>query len=220
MPHSGSESTYPTVQFSGTTSNTAALVVSKLQDDGNDMAKLLVMAMDSCLNTVKGVDTGAWDTNAMGEWSTKDVVNHVTYEALWVKDLFEGQTIEQVGSKYDGDVVGDDPVGAFANSIAAAKTVVSQPGAMESTTYLSGGPTPGGEYAMQLFQDFLIHGWDVAVGSGQDRTLDTHFLECCLPVAELTREIYAESGAVGDNQAVSADAGLQDRVLSLLGRTP
>ena len=199
--------------------NTAAAVVSKLRDEGNDMTTLLVMAMDSCMATVNGVSADTWDANAIGEWSTKDVVNHVTYEALWVKDLFEGQTIEQVGSKYDGDVVGDDPVGSFANSIAAAKTVVTQPGAMERTTYLSSGPTPGGEYAMQLFQDFLIHGWDVAVGSGQDRTLDEKLLDCCLPVAELTREIYAESGAFGDDQGVDPSADLQTRVLALLGRT-
>jgi uncharacterized protein (TIGR03086 family) len=201
--------------------NTAATVVSKLRDEGNDMAELLVMAMDSCMDTVNGVGVGAgtWDVNAIGEWSTKDVVNHVTYEALWVKDLFEGQTIEQVGSKYDGDVVGDHPVGAFANAIAAAKTKVTLPGAMESTTYLSSGPTPSGEYTMQLFQNILIHGWDVAVGSGQDRTLDEKLLECCLPVAELTREIYAESGAFGDNQSVDQSADIQTRVLALLGRS-
>ena len=199
--------------------DTAAGVVRKLRDEGNDMAEILVMAMDSCMEKVNGVGADTWDANAIGEWSTKDVVNHVTYEALWVKDLFEGKTIEHVGSKYDGDVIGDDPVSAFADAIAAAKTVVTAPGAMESTTYLSSGPTPGGEYAMQLFQDFLIHGWDVAVGSGQDRTLDAKLLECCLPVAELTRQIYAESGAFGDNQSVDPSADLQTRVLALLGRT-
>ncbi|NQW16667.1 MAG: TIGR03086 family protein [Chloroflexi bacterium] len=198
--------------------NTAAAVVSKLRDEGNDMAELLVMAMDSCLDTAKSVGAESWDAIAIGEWTTKDVVNHVTYEALWVTDLFEGKTIEQVGDKYDGDVVGDDPIGAFANSVAAAKSIVTRPGAMESTTYLSSGPTPGAEYAMQLFQDFLIHGWDIAIGSGQNATLDEKLLECCLPVAELTREIYAESGAFGDNHVVSPNADLQTRVLALLGR--
>lgn len=83
-----------------------------------------------------------------------------------MKDLFEGMTIEQVGIKHDGDVVGDDPIGALANSIAAAKAAAVQPGAMDRTTYLSAGLTPGGEYAMQLFQDILIHGWEIDVGSG------------------------------------------------------
>jgi len=142
----------------------------------------------------------------------------MTYEALWVKDLFEGMTIEQVGIKHDGDVVGDDPLGAFANSIAAAKAAAAQPGAMDRTTYLSAGLTPGGEYAMQLFQDSLIHGWDIAVGSGQDRTLDEKLLECCLPVAELTREIYSESGAFDEDQGVDPSADLQTRVLALLAR--
>ncbi len=137
--------------------NTAAGVVSQLQSEGHDMANLLTMAVDSCLNTVTGVGNNTWDKIAIGEWTTRDVVNHVTYEALWAKDLFEGKTIEQVGDAYEGDVVGDDPLGAFQSSVAAMKSVVSQPGSMARTTYISSGPTPGSEYAMQLFQDFLIH---------------------------------------------------------------
>lgn len=35
--------------------NTAAAVVSKLCEEGNDMATLLVMAMDSCMEKVNGV---------------------------------------------------------------------------------------------------------------------------------------------------------------------
>ena len=65
-------------------------------------------------------------------------------------ELFQGATILDVGDRFEGDVVGDDPKRAFGDSVAAAKTVISQPGAVDRTTNLSVGPTPGSEYAMQL----------------------------------------------------------------------
>ena len=198
---------------------TASGVVNELKEAGHDIGQLLSAAMDSCLNTVEGVPDATWGEIAIGEWSTRDVVNHVTYEALWAAELYRGATIEDVGERFEGDVVGDDPKKAFRESVVDAKSVIAQPGAMDRTTYLSIGPTPGNEYGMQLFQDFLIHGWDIATGSGQDSSLDETLLQACLPQSELTRETFAESGAFGDNINVPADADLQTRVLALLGRT-
>ena len=198
---------------------TAAGVVNELGEAGHDIGQLLFAAMDSCLKTVEGVSDATWGDIAIGVWSTRDVVNHVTYEALWATELFQGATILDVGDRFEGDVVGDDPKRAFEDSVAAAKTVISQPGAVDRTTNLSVGPTPGSEYAMQLFQDFLIHGWDIATGSGQDKTLDATLVEACLPQAELTRELVAEGGAFGNNIDIPADADAQTRLLGLLGRT-
>ena len=198
---------------------TATSVVDELKEAGHDIGELLLAAMDSCMKTVDGVSDSTWDNIAIGVWSTRDVVNHVTYEALWATELFGGATLREVGNRFEGDVVGDNPKRAFADSVAATRAVISQPGAVDRTTDLSVGPTPGSEYAMQLFQDFLIHGWDVATGSGQDTTLDARLVAACLPQAELTRQLVAEGGAFGDNISVPADADAQTRVLALLGRT-
>jgi hypothetical protein len=37
--------------------NTAAAGVSKLREEGSDMATLMVMAMDSCMEAVNGVSS-------------------------------------------------------------------------------------------------------------------------------------------------------------------
>ena len=57
---------------------TAAGVLSELSESGHDIGHLLSAAMDSCLNTVEGVDDSTWGNIAIGEWTTRDVVNHVT----------------------------------------------------------------------------------------------------------------------------------------------
>ena len=61
---------------------TAAGVVNELGEAGHDIGQLLIAAMDSCLKTVEGVSDATWGNIAIGVWSTRDVVNHVTYEAL------------------------------------------------------------------------------------------------------------------------------------------
>jgi uncharacterized protein (TIGR03083 family) len=56
------------------------------------------------------------------EWAVRDLVNHVTYENLWTVPLMEGATIEEVGDRFDGDVLGEDAIGA---ALMAARNAVS-----------------------------------------------------------------------------------------------
>jgi uncharacterized protein (TIGR03086 family) len=85
--------------------------------------------------------------------------------------MFAGETMASVGDRFDGDVVGDDPRGAWAAAIAPAVAAIQAPGAMEATCDLSMGPTPGAEYTRQLTTDLIVHGWDLARGAGLDDTI-------------------------------------------------
>src|SRR5947209_829377 len=87
------------------------------------------------------------------EWDVKLVANHITGENLWAVELLQGKTIEQVGSRLDGDLAGGDPAGAFDASMSAATDAVSAPAAMQATCHLSFGDFSGSDYAAQLFMD-------------------------------------------------------------------
>ena len=52
----------------------------------------------------------------------RDLANHVTNENLWTVPLMEGATIEEVGDRFDGDVLGDDPIGS---ALAAARAAIT-----------------------------------------------------------------------------------------------
>ena len=68
-----------------------------------------------------------------------------------------------------------------------------------------------------MFLDALIHGWDIAQGSGQDGTMDSDLVEACYPIAEEFGEVGRQVGALGsDLRAEGMDA--QARLLGLLGR--
>jgi hypothetical protein len=40
----------------------------------------------------------------------RDLVNHVVAEEFWTAPLLRGKTIREVGSQFDGDVLGEDPL--------------------------------------------------------------------------------------------------------------
>jgi uncharacterized protein (TIGR03086 family) len=106
-------------------------------------------------------------------WTVRQLVNHLVNEERWTPPLLAGATIEEVGSRFDGDLLGDDPVAAFDGAAAAALAVVRAEGALEGTVHLSFGDHPAREYAMQLAADHLVHAWDLARAIGADQSLDT-----------------------------------------------
>ncbi|MEX2598481.1 MAG: TIGR03086 family protein, partial [Dehalococcoidia bacterium] len=109
---------------------------------------------------------------------------------------------------------------AYNRSMEVASQAALEPGAMGRTTHLSFGDCPGSEYAKQLFLDLLVHGWDVAKGSGQDAQLDPVLVEAALPIAE-EMAAMAESmgvGVFGSPQALPEEANPQARLLGILGR--
>ena len=98
------------------------------------------------------------------EWDVRALVNHLTYENLWVPELIGGRTVAEVGDRFDGDVLGDDPVGAWDRSAEGAIAAVTADGALDRTVDTSAGPTPASDYLDQIFVDAVIHGWDLARG--------------------------------------------------------
>ena len=47
------------------------------------------------------------------EWDVRALVSHLVYETRWVPPLLEGRTIQEVGDSFEGDLLGDDPKGAW-----------------------------------------------------------------------------------------------------------
>ena len=41
--------------------------------------------------------------------SVRELVNYLAYDDAWVPDVLAGKTIAEVGTKYDGDLLGEDP---------------------------------------------------------------------------------------------------------------
>ena len=152
------------------------------------------------------------------DWDVRALVNHLVYEARWAPPLLEGQTIEQVGSKFDGDLLGSDPKSTYDDALSGAASAVNTPGALDRTVHLSYGETPAEEYLAQLTCDFVVHAWDLARGIGADDTLDPDLVEWVDEVARPQAAMLAASGLFDPPVDVPADADPQTKLLALFGR--
>ena len=153
------------------------------------------------------------------DWDVRTLVNHVVAGNLWAAELAAGSTIEAVGDRLDGDVLGADPLAAYDASAAAASAVFSAPGAMEAPCAVSYGPVPGEVYAGHRFIDVLIHGWDAASATGQDTHLDPELVEACWEVVEPQADLLAGSGVFGSGVDAPPSADRETALLAVLGRT-
>ena len=186
---------------------------------GVTTGELYARAMAATRRYVDGVGADQWSApTPCPAWDVRQVVNHLIGENLWAGELFAGHTIAEVGSRLDGDLTGGDPAAAYRDSVRVAERAATAPGAMQATCHLSFGDYAGADYAAQLFMDTVVHGWDIATGSGQDARLEASLVEACLPIArELTTQFRA-AGVFGDDLPVPPDADPQTRLLALLGR--
>jgi uncharacterized protein (TIGR03086 family) len=172
---------------------------------------------------VAGVGPGQWhDGTPCSQWDVRALVHHLLYEQRWAPPLLEGLTLEQVGDRFEGDLMGEDESawpGLLAASIEQAHAAVAQPGALDRTVHLSFGDVSGQEYVIQLTTDLAIHAWDLARATGQDYTLDPGAVTVLLSWTEANTGLLAASGLFGSPIDAGADAPDDVRLLGLLGRS-
>lgn len=185
-----------------------------------DTVELYCRATEEFAARVRLVGTRWTAATPCSDWDVRALVRHVVEEELWVPPLFAGRTIAEVGDSLSGDLLGDDPVRVFEQASTAAVDAVREPGALERTVHLSFGDFPGGEYAMQVGADHLVHSWDLARAVGVDATLDVESVAAVRTWFADREDAYRSSGAIGPRVPLPDGASAQDDLLARFGRTP
>ena len=181
--------------------------------------ELYLTAIAGTQRIVENIQSGLWENpTPCTEWNLRVLVNHLIGENAWVAELFAGKTIAEVGGRLDGDLTGNDPIKAYMDTVGPARAAVAAPGAMEFICHLGGGDAPGSRYAAELFIDTLIHGWDIAKGSGQEPTMDPESAGACYQMVAPIEKLLRESGAYGSDVPVADNAGVQTKLLAVVGR--
>ena len=184
-----------------------------------DRGKFYARALDATKGFVAGIKPDQLDAQTpCAEWNVKQLMNHVIYGTIFIEDMFEGKTVAEVGDKYDGDLVGSDPSGAYNAAVESAKAAIAKPGAMEQTVHLSRGDMTGAAYVTSMFTDVLVHAWDVAKATGQDTVLDPELVSASYAIM-LPRQGSLPVEAFGTDQEITDSADLQTKLLGLLGRS-
>lgn len=184
-----------------------------------DVRKLHQRATESFGARVHAIRADQWASpTPCDEWDVRALVNHLVYESRWMPPLLAGSTIDEVGDRFEGDLLGDDGKAAWDDSAANAVAAVHEQGAMEQTVHLSFGDCPANEYTMQVFADLLVHGWDLARAIGADDRLDPELVEACASWFTAMEEPYRAGGAIGPRVEVPPGADAQARLLAQFGR--
>ena len=176
-------------------------------------------AMEEFARRVVAISEDGWSRPTPNPgWDVRALVNHIVDENRWTPPLLAGSTIEEVGDRFEGDLLGDDPAGAWDDSSREAARAVQEDGAMERIVHLSFGDVSGEEYVLQLFGDHLIHAWDLARAISADDQLDPELVEACSKWFAEREDLYRAAGAIGKRPDIAPDADPQTILLAMFGR--
>jgi uncharacterized protein (TIGR03086 family) len=184
--------------------------------DLTDIYSRATAEFDRRVQAVSG-DQWSWSTPCT-EWNVRALVNHLVNEDRWVPELLRGMTIEDVGDRFDGDLLGNDPKTAWRDAMEQARAAVSEVGALERTVHLSFGDLLGRDYIAQVATDHVVHAWDLARGIGAVDRLDPELVEFAYGVLEPQVQEWREAGAFEDEVQADPDADLQTKLLAITGR--
>jgi len=169
-------------------------------------------------NLVAAVQADQWrDATPCTDWDVTQLTNHLVSSARNIASIMAGD-----GPQNYGDVLGDDALAAFDAAVGPAVVALNEAGAMAWTVVTRRGEQAAGDYALGQVQEMLVHGWDLAIATGQDAAMDAELLEVSHARALRNRNRLRTAGSTawGEGEAsVGEAADLQARYLGILGRT-
>ena len=187
----------------------------------SDLVALFARAVDEFARRLEKVGAEQWSGPTPDtEWDVRALVNHIVVEDLWAPPLLDGRTLAEVGDRFDGDQLGDEPLATWQRASAGALAAVGEAGALERIVHVSFGDISGSEYVSQLTCDHLIHAWDLARAIGADEQLDAELVEFASGYLAPKVGAWRSAGVFGPRVDVPAEADRQTLLLALTGRRP
>jgi hypothetical protein len=138
-------------------------------------------------------------------------------EIAWIPDLLEGKTIAEIGDKYEGDLLGNDSLQAWADYYQKANTAVEKVD-LNSPVHLSYKDTTANDYLREVSSDLLIHSWDVAKSININDELPKEIVEQIYEAIKPHISDLQKMGIYSKPIVVDTNSNTQTKLLALLGR--
>lgn len=189
-------------------------------------AQVFILSDKTLEKVIQQIKPHQWDETVPAEitprqpgLSLRQIINYHAYDEAWVPDVLAGKTIEEVGDKYDGDQLGEDPAASYARLVALAVKAVESAD-LDRSVHLSYGDFTARDYLKHITSFRTLRAYDIARFIGVDPTLPEElvhgFWDELVPDVEEWRKL----GVYGPKVEVPADAPLQSKLLGLTGRDP
>jgi len=180
-------------------------------------------AQDQFSELVSAIGPDQWgEPTPCTEWDVRALVNHLVGEQVWAVPLVDGKTLEDVGSQFDGDLLGSDPSAKWRESAAESRAAFERPDALAGSVHTSMGPQPTTDYLTDMTTDLIAHRWDLGEGIGRPQRFSDEELSQLERAHERFAPMQKELEAAGVFAApvpTAPDADRQTRALAAMGRT-
>ena len=155
------------------------------------------------------------------EWNVRRLLDHM----LWGQQMFaagpSGGTVAPPSGPPQ-ELVGEDPAAQYEDARKKTIHAFGQPGVLEGMIKGRDGDRPAIAILGIAFCDQLLHGWDLAVATGQDATMPPDLATAAWQLMD--GRIPDEFRGPGQNfkaaVAVAEDASAQDKLVAYCGRIP
>lgn len=149
------------------------------------------------------------------EWTVHDLLDHMIGVVAGLGAAAAGSPPTPGGFE-----LSTDPAAQFQQAAASALAAWRSPGVLERVIDGGAGPMPGRVLAGINLIDTATHSWDLATATGQPATLPDEIAAAALEESLATISPEIRPGRFGPEVAASGDAGVTERLVAFLGRTP
>ena len=159
-------------------------------------------------------------TTPCTEWDVRELLNHLI---LWTSHSLERRAHgESVAPELmDKDFAASPSFTVeYRAQLDRALAAWSDPAVWERTLSVMGSDMPAADVAALIIAEFVLHGWDLAVATGQSYSLPEDAAAAALTAVQANAELFRQYKGFADAVPASADAPTLDRALSLSGRDP
>jgi len=149
----------------------------------------------------------------------REVVNGHAYDSAWVPDTLAGKTIKEVGGKYDGDLLGDDPKAAYAKLSQAAIDAAQdlKPADWDRIVHLTYGDFPVREYLKHIAIYRGFRSYTIAKLIGVDTTMPDELVDGLWEITIPDLADWRALGIFGPAIAVPEHSSKQTKLLAQAG---
>lgn len=194
-----------------------------------NVQEVFILADQTLKRVVDQIRDDQWSTivppdpmsGGNGELTLRETVNYIAYDVAWVPDMLAGKSMDEAGStRFDGDLLGDDPKGNFGRFIEAACAAAGALDDPDRTVHCSYGDIPAREYFRDISGFHGLRAHDIARVIGVDSNLPRDLVQGLWDEISPHAEEWRAIGVFGPAVEVPADGDLQDRLLGITGRRP
>ncbi len=178
-------------------------------------------AADAAARVVFGVTSGQFgDPTPCTDWDVRTLLNHLI---LWTSYSPErranGETVSEELMATDF-AASPDFAAAYRAQLDRALAAWADPAAWDRKLDVMGSPTPAADVAALTIAEMILHGWDLAVATGQEYTVSDRAAAAALAAVEANAVLFRQYEGFAPQVPVPASASALDRTLGLSGRNP